>query len=98
MSATATLAPARANASAVVRPIPLPPPVTNATRPSNLYVAFIVLLVRASLVFAAAAEQVSAQAMINRGFVDHRRSRTQATPLLRYCAGCCVLAGNRARP
>src|SRR5207249_7979944 len=34
MSATATLAPTRANANAVARPIPLPAPVTKATLPA----------------------------------------------------------------
>src|SRR5438067_13339546 len=35
MSATTTLAPSRANASAVSRPIPFAAPVTNATFPAN---------------------------------------------------------------
>src|SRR4051794_4297295 len=42
MSATTTLAPSRANAKAVARPIPLPAPVTNATRFLN--VEFITVL------------------------------------------------------
>jgi hypothetical protein len=40
-SATTTLAPSRANASAVVRPMPLPAPVTNAALPAKLAVWFV---------------------------------------------------------
>src|SRR5438552_1899212 len=38
--ATATLAPSRANASAIARPIPVPPPVISATLPESLVTEF----------------------------------------------------------
>ena len=40
-SASTTLAPSRAKASAVVRPMPLPAPVTNATLPTKLPFSFV---------------------------------------------------------
>src|SRR6266487_4011183 len=42
MSATTTFAPARANASAVARPIPLPAPVTKATLPAKVLSLFVI--------------------------------------------------------
>src|SRR3954466_13604855 len=44
-SATTTLAPARANASAAARPIPLAAPVTSATFPAKSFFPFAVLIV-----------------------------------------------------
>ena len=38
--ATATLAPSRANASAMARPMPVPPPVIKATLPANRVTIF----------------------------------------------------------
>src|SRR5216683_1586766 len=40
LPATATLAPSRANASAIARPIPVPPPVINATLPESRVTVF----------------------------------------------------------
>ena len=52
MSATTTAAPSRANASAVVRPMPLPAPVTKATLPAKLPFSFVAAAIVLLLVIA----------------------------------------------
>src|SRR5258708_3003542 len=79
--ATATLAPSRANASAIARPIPVPPPVINATLPETRVTDFPV---------PASNRDVAASPYARRGARD---SSIRLPALQAALAGiCCILA------